>query len=75
MLYVPCAFHVDTGVEGSGDDGTGGGSQQVSLDVFRECTDRVMMPCDFEEFLTVSIPHERLAFIIISDVYTNIVHK
>lgn len=51
-------FHVDTGVEGSGDDGTNGGSQVVSLDVFRECSDRVMMPCDFEEFITASIHSE-----------------
>lgn len=49
-----CYFSTDTGVEGSGDEGGGGGgTQTVSLDVFRECTDRVMMPCDFEEFITV----------------------
>lgn len=47
---------VDTGVEGSGDDGGGGGTgglQTIQMDVFRECSDRVMMPCDSEEFITV----------------------
>lgn len=52
MLSNVNFFWADTGVEGSGDDGAG--SQTVSLDVFRECSDRVMMPCDFEEFITVS---------------------
>jgi len=48
---------VDTGIEGSGDEGgdAPGGSQMVSLDIFRECSDRVMMPCDSEEFITVGI--------------------
>lgn len=45
-------FTTDTGVEGSGDDG---GSPMVSMDSFRECSDRVMMPCDSEEFITVSV--------------------
>lgn len=51
-------YVIDTGVEGSGDDGVvggGSGSQMVSMDSFRECSDRVMMPCDSEEFITVSL--------------------
>lgn len=51
---------IDTGVEGSGDDGVvpgGSGSQMVSMDSFRECSDRVMMPCDSEEFITVSLDY------------------
>lgn len=54
-----CFYHcrIDTGIEGSGDEGgsDSSGSQVVSMDVFRECSDRVMMPCDSEEFITVGI--------------------
>lgn len=63
IAYEPCdenSFKIgppifsDTGIEGSGDEGgdVPGGSQVVSMDVFRECSDRVMMPCDSEEFIT-----------------------
>ncbi|XP_050420689.1 uncharacterized protein LOC126833408 [Adelges cooleyi] len=59
IVYEPCdenSFKIgppiteDSSVEGSGDGG--GGSQVLSLNAFRECSDRVMMPCDSEEFLT-----------------------
>jgi len=49
-VLTPGVF-ADAGVDGSGD---GGASQTVSVDAFRECSDRVMMPCDSEEFITVS---------------------
>ena len=49
-MLIIVIIGVDTGIEGSGDEG---GSQLVSMDVFRECSDRVMMPCDSEEFITV----------------------
>jgi hypothetical protein len=64
IFYVNFDFSrtADDAVEGSGDDGTDGGSQLVSMDTFRECTDRVMMPCDFEEFITVSEPAGLLLF-------------
>lgn len=56
-ILIIVIIGVDTGIEGSGDEGgdVPGGSQVVSMDVFRECSDRVMMPCDSEEFITVGI--------------------
>lgn len=46
-----CSFADDVG---SG-DGENGGIGTGSLGPLRECSDRVLMPCDSEEFITVSI--------------------
>lgn len=56
-MLIIVIIGVDTGIEGSGDEGgdVPGGSQMVSMDVVRECSDRVVMPCDSEEFITVGI--------------------
>jgi len=55
-MLIIVIIGIDTGIEGSGDEGdVPGGSQMVSMDVVRECSDRVMMPCDSEEFITVGI--------------------
>lgn len=63
-MLIIVIIGVDTGVEGSGDEGgdVPGGSQVVSMDVFRECSDRVMMPCDSEEFITVGIFNTRYTY-------------
>lgn len=37
---------------GSG-DGEVGSNGSNSLNLYRECSDRVLMPCDSEEFITV----------------------
>jgi hypothetical protein len=58
-VYYFYHWRIDTGIEGSGDeDGSDpSGNPVVSMDVFRECSDRVMMPCDSEEFITVGLIH------------------
>ena len=42
---------------GSGDGETGvNNDPSNSLNIYKECTDRIVMPCDSEEFITVSSP-------------------
>lgn len=39
------------------DVGSGDSENGTSLNLYKDCADRVLMPCDSEEFITVMINH------------------